>query len=643
MTDVRNEHAVPSGGGGLVRSGVLGEERRAAYAAGARGLLRTFNEAGVLGLADVHTADRVGRICGDRDERVRLALALTVRALRLGSVCLDLGQARAASFDEAEESVDTSELPWPDSEEWLAACSVSPLVTLGPDAAGERPLRLTDGRLYLERYWQQEETVRRQLQRRWSQPPPAVDRERARAALDRLFRRTDLPPGEHDRQRLAAAVAVLSRVSVVAGGPGTGKTTTVANLLTLLADQPGPTPRIALAAPTGKAAARLTEAVAQARARLDASDRARLGPLTAQTVHRLLGWLPSTRGRFRHHARNHVPYDVVVVDEMSMVSLTLMARLLEAVRPGARLILVGDPDQLSPVEAGAVLADITQSAAGAEPELHSALTALGAAPPADDPIRRRVVTLTHTWRFGGAIDDLAQAIRASDPEAVLEVLRRGDPAVEFTDVDPGGPGMELDHLVAEVRAAGRRRITAATAGDVQEALAAIDQHRLLCAHRRGPYGVSRWSDEAERWLDADDQAHPGATQDREWYLGRPVLVVANDYDLGLYNGDIGVVVATSSGPRVAFARGQDHVLVAPVRLDAIQTVHAMTVHRAQGSQFDCVSLVVPPADSPLLTRELFYTAITRASRRVQVFGTADAVERAVLRRATRASGLADRL
>ncbi|GAA3621204.1 exodeoxyribonuclease V subunit alpha [Microlunatus ginsengisoli] len=618
------------------------EEQRATYARRASGLLRLFNEAGVLGLADVHAAQRIASICAEPDETVGLACALTVRALRQGSVCLRLTEARQATLDEADESIDTSALPWPDPAEWAAACERSSMVTIGADPAGERPLRLTGGRLYLERYWLQEEAVRRQLQERWARPAPAIDRDRARAALSRLFDDHDLPPGEIDRQRLAAAVAALSTVSVIAGGPGTGKTTTVAALLTLLCDQPGPRPRIALAAPTGKAAARLTEAVHQARARLDPADRDLLGELTAQTLHRLLGWRPGTRGRFRHDASNHLPYDVIVVDEMSMVSLTLMARLLEAVRPGTRLVLVGDPRQLSPVEAGAVLADITEASGDPEPALESELIALETAWPDPERVVRRVVTLQHTWRFGGAIDELAHAIRSAEPDVVLSVLRSGRPELEFGEVDPGGPGLTLDRLAAEVRAAGRQRLAAAIAGDVEGALAAVDRHRLLCAHRRGPYGVARWSDEAERWL-APESAPAASAADGEWYVGRPVLVVANDYDLGLYNGDIGVVVATASGPKVAFARGRDPLLVAPVRLDGVQTVHAMTVHRAQGSQFECVSFVVPPADSPLLTRELFYTAVTRATARVQIFGTAEAIERAVLRRAGRASGLAERL
>ncbi|MCW2811504.1 MAG: recD [Friedmanniella sp.] len=672
---------------------------------GAAGLLQVFNEAGVLGLADVHTAETVSRIAGVEDDPVRLALALAVRALRNGSVCVDLATVSSTVFDEAEEGIDVSRLPWPDADDWLAACRSSRLVTVGGDHDGGRPLRLNDGLLYLERYWLQEELVREQLQLRFAAEAPSVNVERVRTALDRLFTGDGLAAGEPDRQRLAAAVSTLSWVTVLAGGPGTGKTTTVARLLALLSDQDGPRPRIALAAPTGKAAARLEEAVRSAAARLDPQDRDRLGDLQASTLHRLLGWQPGNRGRFRHHALNHLPHDVVIVDEMSMVSLTMMARLLEAVRPSARLVLVGDPDQLSSVEAGAVLADIARAPgvapvglaerlqsvgmpasgpdgsrpdasrpdpAGSDPSTTeptgpdpTAPDPTGPAPePADPeesadrseealaPVVHGVVQLSHTWRFGGAIGSLARAIRAAKPDEAMRILRSGADDVRFTDLedagtDPAGavhpatvPASGLTGLAAEVRTAGAEMRRFALAGDVTGALAALDRHRLLCAHRRGPFGVVRWSLEAEHWL---AEGIPGYGEDGEWYVGRPLLVTANDYDMGLYNGDTGVIVETPDGIRAAFARGAEATLYPPVRLDAVQTVHAMTVHRAQGCQFDTVSFVVPPADSPLLTRELLYTAVTRATKRVQVFGTEAAVRRAVERPANRASGLRHRL
>jgi len=611
----------------------------------ASGLLSIFYHAGILNPADVHTAETVCRIGHEADENVRLALALTVRALRKGSVCIDLSTVRDTAFDEVEGSIDLDTLPWPDPGRWMAAIQASPLVADGADQAGGRPLRLAGGLLYLERYWQQEELVRIQLQQRFSAAAPEIDKLRLSAALQRLFDHEGLADGEADRQQLAAAVSALGRVTVLAGGPGTGKTTTVARLLALLQDQPGPALRVALAAPTGKAAARLEEAVRAATAQLGPADRERLGDLTASTLHRLLGWLPSNRSRFRYNATNHLPHDVVIVDEMSMVSLTMMARLLEAVRPSARLILVGDPDQLSSVEAGAVLADIVLAPGAPDTDLGGLLIELGLIAEAERAPVHGVVQLSHTWRFDGAIEALARAIRAADADTAIDVLRSGASDVHFSEVDLESAATEtsvhaLAGMAAQVREAGIAMLQAATSEDTTAALAALDRHRLLCAHQHGPYGVLRWGLEVERWL---TESIPGYAEDGEWYVGRPLLVTANDYEMSLYNGDTGVIVQTPEGVRAAFARGAGAKLYPPVRLDAIQTVHAMTVHRAQGSQFDTVSFVVPPPDSPLLTRELLYTAVTRARRQVNLIGSEQAVRRAVSRPANRASGLRHRL
>ncbi len=616
-----------------------------AMAVRATGLLEVFNTAGVLSPADVHTAEAVTRMGGEGDDRVRLALALAVRALRNGSVCIDLDTVSTTVFDETESGIDLAELPWPDPGQWRAACTASCLVADGPDQPDGRPLRFANGLLYLERYWLQEELVREKLQQRFSAPWPELDRSRAVVGLQRLFPGEGLAPAEIDRQRLAAAVSALGWVTVLAGGPGTGKTTTVARILALLHDQPGPPPRVALAAPTGKAAARLEEAIRAAAAGLAPQDRANLADVSASTLHRLLGWTPASRSRFVHDASNHLPHDVVVVDEMSMVSLTMMARLLEAVRPTARLVLVGDPDQLSSVEAGAVLADIARSPGEPDERLAPALAELGAVPANEPPPVHGVVQLQRTWRFGGAIDTLARAIRAADPDTALEVLRSGASDVGFIEVDlEKDPELRAVAVTAgladQVRGAGRRTFVAAQAGDVSAALAGLEEHRLLCAHRSGPFGVTRWSAEAEHWL---VEAIPGYGADGEWYLGRPLLITANDYDMNLYNGDTGVIVAVDGEPRAAFARGAAATLYPPVRLDAVQTVHAMTVHRAQGSQFERVSFVLPPPDSPLLTRELLYTAVTRARQHVLVIGAEAAIRRSILRPASRASGLSNRL
>lgn len=596
----------------------------------ADGLLGAFNAAGVLDPADVHVAARVGRLGGEADEEVLLAAALAVRAVRLGSVCVDLGSVNRTVLGEGDELVDVSTLPWPEPTRWLAACAASGLVAAGVDAAPGRPLRLVDGLLYLERYWGEEELVRRSLAERAAVAPPEVDLPRLRAGLQRHFS----APGS-ERQRLAAAVSVLRRVTVLAGGPGTGKTTTVARLLALLHDQPGPPPRVALAAPTGKAAARLQEAVA---AELPAELRSRTPD--AATLHRLLGWRPGTR-RFRYDRTQRLPFDVVVVDETSMVSLTMMARLLEAVRPQARLVLVGDPDQLASVEAGAVLGDLARAPGHPEPELDAALEAAGVPGGlVGGSVINGVVTLRHVWRFGGAIADFARAVQAGDADTAVALLRAGHPDLAFVeDTTANGGDAGAGGVRADVVAAGRELTAAALRGDVTTALAALERHRVLCAHRRGPFGVARWSAEIERWLRAALPDAPAGP----WYPGRPVLVTANDYDTGLFNGDTGVVVALPEGLRVAFARGGVPTLHPPARLSEVATVHAMTVHRGQGSQFRRVTVVLPPAESPLLTRELLYTAVTRAAEFVRVVGTEEAVRAAVGRPVGRASGLRHRL
>ncbi len=321
-----------------------------ALALRATGLLASFNQAGILSAADVHVALRLGRIGGETDSAVLLAAALVVRSTRHGSVVLDLATAEATTSPDADlESdsavVEVTALEWPD--DWVARCAASVLVG--------GPLRMSGSRLWLARYWDQEEQVAAELLERSAVSPADLDTAVLSAGLARLF------PGAGDLdQRAAAEACALSRVSVLAGGPGTGKTTTVSRLLALLREQ-HPEWRIALAAPTGKAAARLEEAVRSSTASLPAEDRLRLGELPATTLHRLLGWRPEARSRFRHDRTNRLPVEVVVVDEASMVSLTMMARLLEALRPATRLVLVGDPDQLASVEAGAVLGDLVDA------------------------------------------------------------------------------------------------------------------------------------------------------------------------------------------------------------------------------------------------------------------------------------------
>ena len=532
-------------------------------AVGASGLLQTFNEAGVLDVSDVRVADRICFLGKESDERVALAVALLVRGLRGGSVCIELGTIAS--------DIGVDDVPWPEPAGWLAAVRDSAL--LG------QVLHLYDERLlYLDRYWREEKQVCDDLLALQVSKPTGD-----MPASERLF------PAGFEEQREAAEIALAQAVTVLTGGPGTGKTTTVARLLALLAEQAqlagAPRPRIALAAPTGKAAARLQEAVQLEVAELDAADRARLGELQAMTLHRLLGSRPDTSSRFRHNRGNRLPHDVIVVDETSMVSLTMMARLLEAVRPDARLILVGDADQLASVEAGAVLADLVDGI--------SARTDM------------RVATLKTSHRFGEAIGLLAEAIRVGDADRALALLHSGGEHIEFIEADDASDALRsvlLPHAL--------RLREAALYGADDVALATLDEHRLLCAHREGPYGVRHWNRQVEQWLSEETGQPPWS----EWYPGRPLLVTANDYGLRIYNGDTGVVVARADGLRAVIAGAGGPLDFATSRLSDVETMHAMTIHKSQGSQADEVTVLMPTEDSRLLTRELFYTAVTRAKR-----------------------------
>jgi exodeoxyribonuclease V alpha subunit len=621
----------------------------------ATGLLRTFNNAGVLAAADVHVALRLGRLGREESEAVLFAAALAVRAVRSGSVCLELERMHEIGVDgegfdgdRDPEPIDPALLPWPDVDIVLAALRNSPLVQGG--AAGPlRPLRLVESPrspghpgalLYLDRYYRQERTVRQVLTER-AAGHPLVDPDTVRRHLDRLFPDIGAPGDPPDRQRVAAALAVTQWTTVIAGGPGTGKTHTIARILALLVAHqetiPGaPALRIALAAPTGKAAARLQESVREQAGDLE------LPELTAATLHRLLGWQRGGATRFRHHEFNRLPYDIIVVDETSMVSLTMMSRLLPAVRPDARLVLVGDPDQLASVDAGAVLADLVAGpiAAPPNPVLDRILDApaVAAAHPDALTVRERdrlrggIIRLTRGRRFGGRIAELAVAVRAGDAGTALALLADGGEQLSLCEPD------DIAAVRADVVRAAGECTTAAEHGDAAAALAAMESHRLLCAHRQGRFGVERWDRLAAGWVaTAGIGTEPGAGQ---WFPGQPLLVTANDHEARIYNGDTGVIVRAADGTlRAALQRGSEPYLVHPTQFPGVTTVYAMTIHRSQGSQYGAVSVVLPGPESTLLTRELLYTAITRARHHVRIIGTVEAIRAGVGRRVLRASGL----
>ena len=615
-------------------------------ARGATGALLEFNDAGVLAAADVHVAWRLAGLIDEVDDPVVLAAALAVRAPRIGHVFVDLERIHETATVDVDDPIDLTTLPWPEPSAWIKRVAASGLV--GPD----RPLQLVGSALYLDRYWREEQQVAADLEALAGAADVTVRMDVLASGITRLFE-----GGQPDaKQKQAAAAAVLRRIAVVAGGPGTGKTTTVARIVALLEEQAlaagTSPPLIALAAPTGKAAARLAEAVHTEAASLDVDPaiRARLLELEASTLHRLLGWKPGTHSRFRHDRGNRLPYDVVIVDETSMVSLSLMARLTEAVRREARLILVGDPGQLTSIEAGAVLGDIVGPAADG-PRMSTALrnavnkatgsAVEGAAPSTDVPVGDGIVVLGTVHRFGGGIEKLAEAIHAGDAGAAVSAL--ADDSITWIDADAGDPAA-LDRLSVVRKAAvatGVAVIEAARAGDAARAIQELGAFRVLCAHRRGAHGVATWMPRIETWLAGE---LPGFGTD-QWYVGRPLLVTENDHGIRLYNGDTGVVVTskTTGRPTAAFERQGEIVTFSPTRLAAVETVYAMTVHKSQGSQFDTAAVLLPDPASPILTRELLYTAVTRARTRLILAGTEESIRAAVNRPIARASGLRRRL
>ena len=605
------------------------------------GVLRPWVDADVVGDFEVQLVRAVLRRAPVRpSDSCLLALALAARSTRLGHVCLDLRTAHdqvVAARDDLGTSLDVS---LPEHAAWRAELAGSAIVSVGPGAgedAGEplRPLVLDGSRLYLQRFWQFEVEVAAQLGRRHDRTPPdrPGDDAAVETALAGVFDGGPLDEdGAVDLQFVAARRALTRPVTVIAGGPGTGKTHTVARILAAalgVAESRGEVVRAALAAPTGKAATRMKEAVeAQVAALLAAGriDVDRAGALRAiepTTIHRLLG--RRSRTAFRHDRDDPLPHDLVVIDETSMVSLPLLSRLLDAVRPEARLVLVGDPFQLASIEAGTVLGDMVGP--GGESE-----GSVGA------PLGGRVTELRRGHRFdtGSEIAELALAVRDGDTDRVLDRLARGS-GIHWIRPDDT---TALDELRRVVVAAAADTVGAALAGDGPAALSAATRIKILAAVRRGPLGLFDWSDQIDA---AAQQSVPVALRGGWPRVGTPVMVTHNDPVNRLANGDVGVVVLAADGRWVVMAGAPELRRLAPARLGEWERWWAMTIHKSQGSEFPHAVVSLPTVDSPILTRELLYTAVTRAKDEVTLVASEEAVRRAVERPVARASGLRDRL
>ncbi len=636
--------------------------------------LKALLEAGRLPPLAYYFARFLARGCGIADDSLPALSAALVSARNLeGDVCVGLrdlaGRVLFADDDATEGPIA------PALDHWLAALRACPWVGEAGDTA---PLILDDERLYLGRYWRFETEVAAALHGRMA-PAEGLDCERLADGLERLF---PVAPASSagtprpDWQRIAAAIAVSRRFAVISGGPGTGKTTTVVKVLALLLEQ-APALRIALAAPTGKAAARLSESIGAGKQRIaaagGAADLLARIPEQAQTIHRLLGYgAGGGDGLFRHGAENPLPADCLVVDEASMIDLPLMGRLLAALPAAARLVLLGDRDQLASVEAGNVLGDITgrgQSIRYGAEQL-GLLVRLGAMPadtpidppidpptdppkgptsgtatdPASPPVAAAVALLRHSWRFGAdsGIGALARAINDGNGASALHLLDDAAHA-DITRLAPAANALNpacIDWAVERFAAV----LQAATP---EAALARLEQARVLAALHRGPFGVETLNALITQRLHVG-----GALGGDGLHHGMPIMVTANDYEVGLYNGDVGLLWSDAEHGagggagrlRAHFRTGDGGLRILSVRqLPPHVCAYALTVHKSQGSEFDQVLLVLPPEPIPLASRELLYTAVTRARRQVTVHAGAAVLRAACATRVHRTSALAERL
>ncbi len=613
-------------------------------------VLGPYVDAGVFGPSEVHLAAtlvrvaerdarRVGREAVPVDDLVVLGAAVAARAPRSGHVCVDLDDVHRIVVDRRTDQ--SSDLSWPDTRRWAAALEASELIADRSTAelSPLRPLVWDGSRLYLQRLWQAEARVAEALVERsdMAAQEPGSGSHRIGAPLDSATEEAlaavfGTDPGA-DPQHLAGRRALDGRLAVIVGGPGTGKTHTLARILAAahLVDR---STRAALCAPTGKAAARMTDAVQAAIGELGGAESplggagpgrlalAQLGALEATTVHRLLG--RTRQGSVGHDRNRPLPHDIVVVDETSMVDLPLMAQLLDALRPDARLVLVGDPDQLASVEAGTVLADLVAPAPPGE------VSVLG----------ERVVHLERVHRFGeeSGIATFADAVRRGDAEAALIALREDRDDLRWVMPDDERSLAALRRRTVDAAAS---MVRACRAGDVAEALALARRTKVLAAVRRGACGLHEWSDLIENGV--AELLRP-LRSEGPWALGRPLMVTRNDPVARVANGDTGVVSELGGRRVLSVDTGAPTPTPVPVaRLDSVEPWWAMTIHKSQGSEFTTAILSLPVHDSPVLTRELIYTGATRARDELVVLATEEALRTAIARPAARASGLADRL
>ncbi len=575
----------------------------------------------------------------DLSEHVMLAACLASYLYRQGDVCVPLDRyAGKALFTEDEPDYT---LTAPDLDRWLQSLVESRAVGQGGEF---KPLILEEeNRLYLHKLWTYEQVLAQNILQKARIEHEGVNIGKLKPTMDKIF-----GDGTEDKdpnlQKLAAAASLLNNLTVISGGPGTGKTTTVARILVMLIElyrERESEPAIAMAAPTGKAAARLEESIRNVLTTMELSDEDRaLIPDEARTVHQLMGARRHS-SRFRYHSENPLPYDVVIVDEASMIAQGLMSKLTEALRPETRLIMLGDKDQLASVEAGSVLGDICASGENLFSASYSKkLTDFSLNMPEEmisptpEPLTNNIILLKKSYRFkeGSGILELSHAVNSGEDSRAAEVL--DSPAYDkarFIEINtPEDFEKQLREIVETYFSSLMRSRSA------EGMFKTYRQFRMLTAHRKGPLGVKHLNSMIERFL----WERGAVTKFERWYHGKPVIVNRNDYALGLNNGDIGMCVMGKGGdPQLYFEKEGGYRTIDPARLPDHTTAFALTVHKSQGSEFEHIFLVLPAQESRVLSRELIYTAITRARQSITIGGRKEIFRQGVARKLNRTSGL----
>ena len=613
--------------------------------------IKSLLKKGLLSEIDIHFAQFITGFSPDNDPDIFLAAALVSHATGTGDICLNLDTAAGNLLTGAKHFKKPIECP--ELDVWLEKLTASPAVGRPGEIC---PLILdAKNRLYLYRYWDYENTLSNSIDKRIRKNIEDLDFQRLKRSLDRLFPRIE---GQGiNWQKIAAAVASLRHFSVITGGPGTGKTFTVTQVLALLLEQvPGQMLQIYLAAPTGKAAARLKESLEPAKDRMNCDDSVKAAiPSEVSTIHRMLKPITGSP-YFRHDLDNPLMADVVVVDEASMVDLALMTKLFQAVPENARLILIGDKDQLASVEAGSVLGDICDrdvmhgfSVSFMDRIKELTGEAVDQVVPASDEgsrLQDSIIVLQKSYRFaaGSGIGGLSRAVNRANVEMVFAMLDNPDEKSlnwQQLKADEG-----LIEALSQQILSGYQSYLKTT--DPAEALHRLRRFKILCALNIGPLGVRAINKLAEQVLSRQNLIQLDPLAENPWYAGRPVLITRNNYQLGLFNGDIGITMPEAdSKDRESFVYFPEDTggvrRFQTYQLPEHETVFAMTVHKSQGSEFDEVLFILPDQDFSILTRELIYTALTRARKKIHIWGNRSIIRSAVARKIERMSGLRDAL